>query len=80
MSEKKESMKFSESYIKFSNLGKKELTKEKLKKFMEENPELITYVSARRIQKAQEKLEKFMKSDPIGAQILKEDKQLLKRE
>jgi hypothetical protein len=67
-----------ESYVKLSKLTSRKLTKSKLEKFMKENPGLIAGVTAKEARSAQKRLEKFMKSDPIGRQILENNKQLLK--
>ena len=76
MKEKKE-VKLDKSYLKLNDLVKKGLTKEKLTKFMEENPDLIVHVTADRVQKSHDQLKKFMETDPIGKQILEEDEKIL---
>ena len=67
-----------ESYVKLTNLMKEELTREKVEKFMEENPGLIIYVPNEKAQIAQKKFMKFMKRNPIGKKMLKQEEIRLK--
>ncbi|MFX1310224.1 MAG: hypothetical protein ACFE8C_11055 [Promethearchaeota archaeon] len=74
--EKKE-IEFDESYIKLTNFIKERPTREKLEEFMKENPSLIIQISKDQLQKSKKKQEVFMKKHPIGAEILKEDEEII---
>ncbi|NHJ86620.1 MAG: hypothetical protein FK734_14230 [Asgard group archaeon] len=69
---------YDESYKKLTVLKKGKITKEKLEKFMKENPGLIIKVSAKEAKDGQSKLEEYMKKDPLGKLILDESEQVFK--
>ena len=67
-------IKFDESYKKLAKFKKEEITKDRLEKFMKENPGLIIKVTAEEAQEGQRKLEKRLANDPIGKMMLEESK------
>jgi precorrin-4 methylase len=64
---------FDASYIKLTRFLRNKPTREKLEKFMKENPGLIIYVSKEKAEAAHKKLKEYLKKDPAAAQLLKHE-------
>lgn len=67
-------IKYDEATIKLHNLLEEKPTKEKIEKFIKENPGIIIKVSAKEAKLAQEKFITLLEKNPSGRQILEEEK------
>lgn len=70
---------FDESYIKLTKFLRSEPTREKLKKFMKQNPSLIIYAPKERMKASHKKFEEHLKATPAAAKAFKEKPKLRKK-